>query len=1308
MGVDRFEPVRAGIIGIWDYNEQIFRFAGGRLVLRGANGSGKTKALEVLVPFVFDGSIDARRLDPFSSKQRTMRSNLLYGDQKVGHGYCWLELAKGDETVTVGVGMRAQERGTGATTWFFVADGVVGEDIHLLSDNRVPLGRRELRGQLGTARVFDRRSDHQRAVDQRLFGLGPDRFEAMLELVLTLRRPQLAKDLDPDALSDVLSDGLRTVDEDLLRTSAQAFDNLESAQRDLSEMERAHQAVEELLVHWRTYLRARAAKRVARVEEMQDRVRRTEHGIAEKQLHIERKARQASAAERREQAHQAEIETLGASIEGLKRSSAYRNQHQLEDARDAARVAAVARDRTAAAAAAAAGRLSRATEGLESAEKNLNGANEQLQERQGELRALLRLVELPSERDVDPAALEADLIVRTTGADAVLEEVVRLEKAIGALSRAERALQKGIADLEQAEQRLSGAQEQLASRLSEAESGLRIWHEDLPADAAAMLELQPLLALVPELGASADLVDHVRTGLRPLRDRWIARRDELLRAAEEAEAAIERCSDEIEEIRAERQDAPPAPATRGASREGREGGPLWRLVRFRDDLSDQEQAGLEGALLASGLLDAWVSPEEPEPADGFSGEDSWLRPLGPVDGPSLLAVLEPEPAPGVPAAQIESILASIALGKAQVGVGADGFFALGPLVGHHQPARARYVGATARERHRAERIAHLERESERLGTELASLKAEAASVASDIAQLEQLPRALPSAKPARRARTELLQAETLRSRAQADKDAASGKRDRAARERDQARHAVRRSASEHGMPDDPEALRARRQHLEDAHSALGNYLRATEMVELHSTSRDDAVIRRDEADEVVRDAQRDLAVASAEHAKRKARLEAIEATLGEEIKQILAKIEALEGRLRQEKQSLEEASQDRIDAETAKASFVGEKNVLERQLPQQQQDLELAEAALRPFEQMDVQVALQVAEDDADFSARLAAAVRGASFSDEHMKSTETRLAKRLESLDQKLGSKFHSLRWTDDGITLVQVRDEMGAHGLSTFGGRLGDRLRLAKALLDQEEQKLFEDQLLGNLCGQMRERIDETRNLVQAMDRAMRARRLASRKSLGIAWRPVPDAPAERKELLQLLQVEPKLLGPERLQRIRQLLSDEVQAARQERPDREYLEILVDALNYRRWHRFELTLYEPDGSSHRLSKSRHSRLSGGEKAATLHLPLFAAAHAHFQAARQDCPRLVAMDEAFAGIDDTGVPELLRLAHEFDLDFFLTGYDLWVTEPFLPAVMHYDLVHDPVTRAVSAWPILWNGHETIEGRDADPWNAPS
>ena len=48
---------------------------------------------------------------------------------------------------------------------------------------------------------------------------------------------------------------------------------------------------------------------------------------------------------------------------------------------------------------------------------------------------------------------------------------------------------------------------------------------------------------------------------------------------------------------------------------------------------------------------------------------------------------------------------------------------------------------------------------------------------------------------------------------------------------------------------------------------------------------------------------------------------------------------------------------------------------------------------------------------------------------------------------------------------------------------------------------------------------------------------------------------------------------------------------------------------------------------------------MSGGEKSAAIHLPLFAAANALYSSAKDHCPRLIALDEAFVGIDERYKP---------------------------------------------------------------------
>ncbi|MFD0199930.1 hypothetical protein ACFVG9_04060 [Saccharothrix carnea] len=66
-----------GIINLWEYDQAEFWFADGRLVLRGGNGAGKTKVLELTTLMLLRGEIGASVLDPFGSQHRTMRFNLL-------------------------------------------------------------------------------------------------------------------------------------------------------------------------------------------------------------------------------------------------------------------------------------------------------------------------------------------------------------------------------------------------------------------------------------------------------------------------------------------------------------------------------------------------------------------------------------------------------------------------------------------------------------------------------------------------------------------------------------------------------------------------------------------------------------------------------------------------------------------------------------------------------------------------------------------------------------------------------------------------------------------------------------------------------------------------------------------------------------------------------------------------------------------------------------------------------------------------------------------------------------------------------
>src|SRR5699024_7465769 len=110
--------------------------------------------------------------------------------------------------------------------------------------------------------------------------------------------------------------------------------------------------------------------------------------------------------------------------------------------------------------------------------------------------------------------------------------------------------------------------------------------------------------------------------------------------------------------------------------------------------------------------------------------------------------------------------------------------------------------------------------------------------------------------------------------------------------------------------------------------------------------------------------------------------------------------------------------------------------------------------------------------------------------------------------------------------------------------------------------------------------------------------------------------------------------------------------------------LQALTAALDYRAWHQFRFKRWQ-DGSWRALS----GPASSGERALGLTVPLFAAASSHYESAATEAPRLVLLDEAFAGIDDAARAHCMDLIREFDLDFVMTSEREWACYPELPGV---------------------------------------
>jgi hypothetical protein len=262
-------------VNLYKYDREEFHYENGRLLLRGNNGTGKSRVLALQLPFLLDGEVNPERLEPDADASKKIEWNLLMGRYPDRTGYTWIEFGRRDagdregsrpHYITLGCGLSAVEGQAGVRQWFFITSQRIGRDLELVSDSKQVLGKDLLRGKIGSAgEVFDSAASYRRAVNEALFHLDEHRYASLINLLIQLRRPQLTRRLEERELSRALSEALPPVSSGLVAKVADAFRNLESDRSQLNSSRFALAAVEQFLAGYRGYAEVSARRRADRV-----------------------------------------------------------------------------------------------------------------------------------------------------------------------------------------------------------------------------------------------------------------------------------------------------------------------------------------------------------------------------------------------------------------------------------------------------------------------------------------------------------------------------------------------------------------------------------------------------------------------------------------------------------------------------------------------------------------------------------------------------------------------------------------------------------------------------------------------------------------------------------------------------------------------------------------------------------------------------------------------------------------------------------------------------------------------------------
>ena len=1337
-GAERWRPTRVGIRNIWEYDDQEFHFVDGRLILRGPNGSGKSNALALLVPFVFDAIMSSGRMDPFGGG-RSMKTLLLSEQKEEGTGarfrrdqrtgYVWMELSRGDRYLIIGCGARASVQ-RDAEAWFFVTDRRPGEDLDLVPEG-TPMTRAQLVEALGSDAVHDTAESYRDAVDRALFGIGPERYRHLVDLLLVLRRPHLAGKLHPEELSAVLTQGLPPVPDTLVAEVAASFEDLEAVKNDLLRLRRAERAVDDFCPLYRSYLRIVARTRADGLLEAVRASRRARSQLADSERALAQAMTDLEEIERARDESGRQLSRAEERLRAVLESPAFRDAAALITLADQASDARKQADGAAGLA--------------DEAVRLRDGVADEVDRAAGELRAVEAEIDrqfADTARAADSAGVSwsarrdelfvagLDIALRSP-ATFRLDEISQVRRVIessrSAAQRATDAEERAGASGRAAEDAASlrdSAEGVLSDAVATLVDAIRVWNGSIGA--LTFAEGQLLIDVAGSGGGEANAtLSEALTGLLG------PKRQELGVALARIGDRRERTADERRTLLEERNrvadDPLPAPdrlAVRPADRAGRSGAPLFACCDFREGVTERDRSGIEAALHAAGLLDAWVSRDQlgSGPPPGSTELDAWLVAGPATDGPSLHDVLIANPAPGsgLDFEVVTAVLRSIPLSDTGIGILPDGRFSLGPLSGRYAKGTAEFIGSAARETRRKHRLAALDAMVAGVDSVLVALDEERRSVEGRLAELDTAEASLPSSDAVVAARADRDRVATVASErkviAERDRSAAVERRTEAA----QAAEVVRTEAARLGLPTDADGLEGATAAVRGYEELVGGLLRLVDRAAHLVRQADEVTGRMHRCQEALDRRQHEHRAAEERADGLAARVTEMRRQLGPDAEAPLRRRQELEHELvtrKGEMETMTEATIARSEGVgSARSLAVSATDAVERA----DRSVEVQRSSAAVLTRAEVWDA--VSEGDGDDRRGGDAAVDGEGAATapsgdlvelcrfvvqatanveagpESVRAATNRLDIAYRVLMDGLQNGFEPAQIHDDGVGIVQVTSETGTISVLQLARELAAQVAQHEELLDERDQEIFERHLLTRVSEALRDLLNNAHELVEDINACLRDTPTASGLRVRLRWQ-LDQTSTAQQDAMELLRKTPELLGPDERERLRRFFAGAIAEERAANPGAGYEAVLSRVFDYRAWHSFVPFLVLPTGGSRQLTRSVFRSLSGGEQSVSLHLPLFAAAAAHYNAAGDGAPRLIALDEAFAGIDEGMRADLMGLLVRFDLDVIMTGHELWGAYEQVPGVMIYDLLRRPPAEGVSSMPMRWDGGALVEER---------
>lgn len=1343
---NRWKMNRIGFVNFWLYDEEIFDFSDGKLLLKGQNGSGKSITTQSIIPFLLDGDKTPSRLDPFGSSDRQMQYYFLGDNEKDDvTGYLFLEFKKQntEQYRTIGIGQRAQ-KGKPMQFWgFIILDNQrIGYDMFLyqkIGTRKIPCTKQDLKKKLGDGNIFaETQKEYMSFVNKYIFGFPRiEQYEQFIKLLIKVRAPKLSKEFKPSKVYDILNDSLQTLSDDDLHAMVDAMEDMDGIQSRLENLKETYRDLQNIKIEYDRYNRYMLSKKAQAFldaksgsDSISADLKKKEKEFTSANDEIKKLKDENELLRIEKSGLESEKSTINISDieENINQRQKYENDRNEEIENKNRKTEKISKSKD---------KIYRFEVQQKNILKETDDCKYSIEKYLLQLDEYNDILKFEKHNDVKklPDSDNYEYVSRnisdelnhlSKNINTALDAVNRLEETTKQYNNAEKELDKRSKNKLIAENELNSAR-----KLEDESRDSIIEQYYIFADEHKELELnnetvKSLSELVKQYKGSADygeilnitnsLYSEKYKKLYRIKIDIQSRQDSIVKLKKSLENELQQLINMKEPVPARSQKV--QETRKILTQNGIKFIPFYEAVDFAEGISPDEQNMLECQLTDSGLLDSLVVAEKDyekatQLLKGYSdviihtdgnGTENYGKLKISDDIDSELKI------------QAERILADFSEKREsnrKFVISSDGYFRNGVLEGYSNADNdAMYIGVNARRRNKEKQIAEKQKEIDICKEQLDVLRDETDGINQRISELEKDKNALPEYDDLDR---------SLDMSKECEMKYNSAVRDFNAQEKILIDLSGIKAKCEQDMILACKILHYARntESYKEVRGAVSDYkntfIELDKTVTKYNNSKDRYQSVQDNIDsenDIIDETQAEL-----RNTVRK--IESYDKLI-DKINEFLnnPEVRAKAERLTQINRMLKE--NELRYTKNDKDIAVAENNIsrLETEIENakiKSEEIKTVTEKLKTY--FDEELSLNLVYDEVGNSscetAKKAVGCIRDNDRDKSLSDMITLLHNKFQKYNSNIaiyGAMLEDCFENSENTNILRKRQRICA----TLNGQklyFNDFCVAIKSMIDSTEQliqekdrELFENILADTLSRKLNARISESRRWIKDMSELMQNMDTSMGLTFSLDWKAKSaenDNELEISELEKLLARDKELLTTQDIDRVSSHFRNKIHIAKQTAEENgetvNYSDLVRDALDYRKWFEFRMCYYRNSESKKELTDKAFNRFSGGEKAMAMYVPLFAAVNAQYKkSANDDHPRIIALDEAFAGVDDKNISSMFELVQKLDFDYIINSQVLWGCYETVPSLRIAELLRPANSDVVTVINYYWNGHERI------------